>query len=125
LRDGRVFEAFKAETNFVDLVPQAKQFRLTLNMGFAEISDPKGLCKDVAGLGRWGNGDVEVRLGAVMGARDEAQVCRRHRNGVWGLSSNGTENRHNVCLPPFDGNGGKAVVQLDGLGARMRTQARL
>ena len=25
-----------------------------------------------------------------------------------GLSSNGTENRHNVCLPPFDGNGGIA-----------------
>lgn len=32
-------------------------------MDFAEISDPKGLCKDVSGLGRWGNGDVEVRLG--------------------------------------------------------------
>jgi predicted transport protein len=28
----------------------------------AEISDPKGLCNDVSGLGRWGNGDVEVRL---------------------------------------------------------------
>jgi len=58
----KLYVAFKAETNFVDVVPQAKQFRLTLNMGFAEISDPKGLCKDVSGLGRWGNGDVEVRL---------------------------------------------------------------
>ena len=28
----------------------------------ADISDPKGLCKDVSGLGRWGNGDVEARL---------------------------------------------------------------
>jgi len=58
----KLYVAFKAETNFVDVVPQAKQFRLTLNMGFAEVSDPKGLCKDVSGLGRWGNGDVEVRL---------------------------------------------------------------
>ena len=58
----KLYVAFKAETNFVDVVPQAKQFRLTLNMGFAEISDPKGMCKDVSGLGRWGNGDVEVRL---------------------------------------------------------------
>ena len=57
--------AFKAETNFVDVVPQAKQFRLTLNMGFAEISDPKGFCRDVSGLGRWGNGDVEVRLSGL------------------------------------------------------------
>ncbi len=31
-------------------------------MDFTEISDPKGLCKDVTGLGRWGNGDVEVRI---------------------------------------------------------------
>ena len=25
-----------------------------------EVQDPKSLCKDVTGLGRWGNGDVEV-----------------------------------------------------------------
>ena len=31
-------------------------------MTFPEINDPKGLCKDVTGLGRWGNGDVEVGL---------------------------------------------------------------
>jgi uncharacterized protein with ParB-like and HNH nuclease domain/predicted transport protein len=58
----KLYVAYKAETNFVDVVPQAKQLRLSLNMEFAEISDPRGICKDVAGLGRWGNGDVEVRL---------------------------------------------------------------
>jgi predicted transport protein len=58
----KLYVAYKAETNFVDLIPQAKQFRLTLNLSFAEIIDPKGICKDVANLGRWGNGDVEVRL---------------------------------------------------------------
>jgi len=58
----KFYVAYKAETNFVDVVPQAKQLRLSLNMGFAEISDPKGLCKDVSHLGRWGNGDVEIRL---------------------------------------------------------------
>ena len=31
-------------------------------MAFPEINDPKGLCKDVTGIGRWGNGDVEVGL---------------------------------------------------------------
>ncbi len=58
----KLYVAYKAETNFVDVVPQAKQLRLSLNLRFAEISDPKGVCKDVSGLGRWGNGDVEVRL---------------------------------------------------------------
>ena len=34
-------------------------------MSFPEINDPKGLCKDVSGLGRWGNGDVEVGLASL------------------------------------------------------------
>lgn len=29
-------------------------------MKFSEIDDPRGICKDVANLGRWGNGDVEL-----------------------------------------------------------------
>ncbi|EJL6292650.1 type I restriction endonuclease [Vibrio cholerae] len=58
----KLYVAFKAETNFVDVVPQAKRLRLSLNMPFAEIDDPRGLCKDVTNLGRWGNGDVEVGL---------------------------------------------------------------
>jgi predicted transport protein len=58
----KLYVAYKAETNFVDVVPQVKRLRLSLNVTFPEISDPKGICKDVSGLGRWGNGDVEVGL---------------------------------------------------------------
>ena len=58
----KLYVAYKAETNFVDVVPQAQRLRLSINMTFAEINDPKGLCRDVTGLGRWGNGDVEVIL---------------------------------------------------------------
>lgn len=56
------YVAYKAETNFVDVVPQAKRLRLSLNMPFSEVNDPKGLCKDVSGVGRWGNGEVEIGL---------------------------------------------------------------
>ncbi|MBU1349750.1 DUF262 and DUF1524 domain-containing protein [Patescibacteria group bacterium] len=61
----KLYVAYKAETNFVDTVPQAKRLRLSLNVTFAEINDPKGLCKDVSALGRWGNGDVEVGLSKI------------------------------------------------------------
>lgn len=61
----KLYVAYKAETNFVDVVPQAKRLRLSINMAFPEISDPKGICKDVSGLGRWGNGDVEVGLASL------------------------------------------------------------
>jgi len=56
----KLYIAYKAETNFVDIVPQAKRLRLSLNMPFPELDDPKGLAKNVRGLGRWGNGDVEL-----------------------------------------------------------------
>jgi predicted transport protein len=61
----KLYVAYKAETNFVDVVPQAKRLRLSLNMAFPELRDPKGLCKDVSGVGRWGNGDVEVGLASL------------------------------------------------------------
>lgn len=61
----KLYVAYKAETNFVDVVPQAKRLRLSLNMPFSEIDDPKGLCKDVTGIGRWGNGDVEISLSSM------------------------------------------------------------
>jgi uncharacterized protein with ParB-like and HNH nuclease domain/predicted transport protein len=56
----KLYVAYKAETNFVDIVPQVKRLRLTLNMKFADVNDPKKLCQDVTGQGRWGNGDVLV-----------------------------------------------------------------
>jgi predicted transport protein len=61
----KLYVAYKAETNFVDVVPQTKRLRLALNLHFAEINDPKGLCEDVTGIGRWGNGDVQVGLASL------------------------------------------------------------
>jgi uncharacterized protein with ParB-like and HNH nuclease domain/predicted transport protein len=61
----KLYVAYKAETNFVDVVPRAKRLRLALNLPFHEISDPKGMCKDVTNIGRWGNGDVEVGLSSM------------------------------------------------------------
>lgn len=58
----KLYVAYKAETNFVDVVPQKGRLRLTLNVHFHELDDPKGIARDVTGLGRWGNGDVEVAL---------------------------------------------------------------
>ena len=61
----KLYVAYKAETNFVDVVPQSRQLRLSLNMPFPELNDPKGICKDVTNIGRWGNGNIEVKLSSV------------------------------------------------------------
>ena len=61
----KLYVAYKAESNFVDIVPQTKRLRISLNMPFPEINDPKGICKDVSNVGRWGNGDVELGLATL------------------------------------------------------------
>lgn len=58
----KLYIAFKSHTNFVDIVPQKSRLRLSLNMEFDQIDDPKGRCTDVSSKGRWGNGDVEVGI---------------------------------------------------------------
>lgn len=58
----KLYVAYKAETNFVDVVPQAKRLLLVLNLHIDDIEDPKGMCRDISSIGRWGNGNVEVGL---------------------------------------------------------------
>ena len=61
----KLYVAYKAETNFVDIIPQAKRLILTLNMPFSAINDPKGKCLDITGLGHWGNGNIEVSFASL------------------------------------------------------------
>lgn len=58
----KLYVAYKAETNFVDVIPQKNRLLLSINVGFHELNDPLGLAKDVTNLGRWGNGSVEYGL---------------------------------------------------------------
>ena len=58
----KLYIAYKLDTNFVDVVIQKACLRLSVNMKYADVIDPKGICGDVTDKGRWGNGDVEVFL---------------------------------------------------------------
>ncbi len=58
----KVYIAFKADTNFVDIAPQKKGLKLTLNMPFHDLSDPREAATDVTDIGTWGNGDVSASL---------------------------------------------------------------
>jgi len=58
----KLYVAYKAETNFVDVIPQKARLILSLNIPHADIEDPKELTTNVAGKGKWGNGDTEVSI---------------------------------------------------------------
>lgn len=61
----KLYIAYKAETNFVDIVPQKQRLRLFLNIQLHELHDSRGLAEDVTNRGHWGNGDVECSLKSV------------------------------------------------------------
>lgn len=58
----KLYIAFKAETNFVDVVPQKARMRLSLNIPIEALHDERHLAWDVSGKGHWGNGPTEVAL---------------------------------------------------------------
>ena len=59
----KLYVAYKAETNFVDIIPQKSRLLLSINVPFHDLDDPRGLARDVTNLGRWGNGYAEISLG--------------------------------------------------------------
>ncbi|HHJ49935.1 MAG TPA: hypothetical protein ENJ88_03415 [Phaeodactylibacter sp.] len=58
----KVYIAFVAGKNVVDVLPQRKNLKIWLNMSKGELDDPKGIAKDVSAIGHWGNGDYEIKI---------------------------------------------------------------
>jgi uncharacterized protein with ParB-like and HNH nuclease domain/predicted transport protein len=56
----KYYVAYKAETNVVDVYPQATRLRLILNLPFDELEDPEQRCANMAGYRL--NGEVRVHL---------------------------------------------------------------
>ena len=84
----KLYVAYKAETNFVDIVAQAERLRISINLDFHELHDPRKLAKDVTGMGRWGNGNVEVKLDSLD---DIPYIMGLARQGFERQMGNGTE----------------------------------
>ncbi len=73
----KLYIAYKLDTNFVDVVIQKQRLRISVNMKFAEIYDPKGICRDITGLGRWGNGDVEILMEHTADVEDVIEIIEQ------------------------------------------------
>ena len=54
--------AFKASSNFIDVLPQKNKIKFWLNVPKGNLSDPYNLGRDVSKIGHWGNGDYEFSI---------------------------------------------------------------
>lgn len=62
LKPKKMYIAFVASTNVVDVHIQRSQLKLWINMSKGELDDPKGICRDVSSIGHWGSGDYEIAI---------------------------------------------------------------
>jgi predicted transport protein len=72
-----LYIAYRNATNFVAVEPQKTRLRLMLNLTFDEIHDPLGLCSDVVGAVRWGNGNVQLGMTSLAQLDDVMALVRQ------------------------------------------------
>jgi len=54
--------AFKALSNFIDILPQKNKIKFWINIKKGELSNPYKLGEDCSNKGHWGNGDYEFSV---------------------------------------------------------------
>ncbi len=58
----KIYIAFKANTNVIDIQICQKSFKIWINMRQGTLDDPKEFTRDVSKIGHNGNGDYELKI---------------------------------------------------------------
>jgi predicted transport protein len=53
---------FKRKRPFTDIIFYTNHLKVMINMKKGELDDPKKISKDVSSVGKWGNGDFEIKV---------------------------------------------------------------
>lgn len=69
--------AYKAERNFLAIIPQEKSLVLVLNMPFHKIIDPEQLCQDITNKGNWSNGDIRISISELQSVPYAVNLIRQ------------------------------------------------
>ena len=69
--------AYRLSSNFVEIVPLTAELKLYLDAAIAELEPSVLPLRDVAGVGHWGTGNVEVRLKNESQLNDAMELVRR------------------------------------------------
>lgn len=49
----------------------------SVDLSFGGIDDPKGMCRDISNIGKWGNGDVETSIATLEEIDDAMYLIRQ------------------------------------------------
>ena len=63
IKPQKLYIAFvKNSSNVVDFEIQKKALKITINLPKGKLEDPRKLARDVSNIGKWGNGDYQIKV---------------------------------------------------------------
>lgn len=62
IRPRKEYIGFIRKSNFVDIEFQSKNLKVFINLKQGELDDVKKICRDMKGIGHYGNGEYEVKV---------------------------------------------------------------
>ncbi len=62
IKPTKLYVAFIANSNIVDIRIQQNKLKMWINLKKGELDDPKELANDVSNIGHWGNGHYELKI---------------------------------------------------------------
>ena len=74
------YVAYVRKSNFCDINFQKKQLKIWLNVKKGILRDSKGIARDVASVGHWGNGDYEIVLNSDSDIEYVVSLIRQSYN---------------------------------------------
>lgn len=74
----KLYVSYKINTNFVDVVFNDRNLKLSIKLKFADVKDSKGICRDMTGIGQWGNGDIEICFSSLADLDDIMYIVNKH-----------------------------------------------
>ncbi|MBM3206629.1 MAG: DUF262 domain-containing protein [Candidatus Staskawiczbacteria bacterium] len=82
----KLYVAYKSITNFVDIVPQKRALSLRINIPFDKVNDPIGKCRDISEMGKWGNGDTELKISNIAEIEYALKIIKQAFDNVTGAN---------------------------------------
>jgi len=63
IKPQKLYIAFiKNSNNIVDFEIQKRALKISINLPIGKLKDPKKLARDVSNIGKWGNGDYQIKV---------------------------------------------------------------
>lgn len=78
----KLYVAYQTSRNFCEVIIQAKQLTVHLDLPLKELKDPKRICEDVSHKGHWATGHTRIAVKSLIEAEYTLDLIRQSYNAT-------------------------------------------